>query len=846
MLLCILVALGALAPRAASAAAPGPRAGAATTSVSLATPAGVGAGDVMLAAVSGLPPDATIDAPSGWTLLRVDRTRTAGRFAQALFSRVAASWEPPATVWRVSKAARLRGVVVAYSGIEITRPVAQTAASAAPASRLRLPSVRTRRANSVVVAFTATAAGVRVGEFLQGAAGPTPARTAAETGFTSSLHGGLAQVVALNSAPAPLDPMPTPSGRHRALAATVSTATTTTSGTAAAAAEYEAIVAIDQPAALWRLADASGTAADATGRHPGTYQGAVSRAEPGPFADSGSVKLDGATGHVAVADADALEPGDTVTIEAWIKRASVGGSDWQLIAHKGWRGYSFGFAADNRLVLAKSGVGLIASANVSLVDTAGWHHVAFTKSGAAVRLYLDGADVTGLVINRVLERNRAPLNVGRNVSGSGAFHGWIAHVAVYAQALTADRIRAHVDARFAAPEPPPPPPDTTPPTAPAGLVATATSSTAVALRWSASSDDTAVAAYHVFRGGTQIATTTGTSYADGNRAAGTTYSYTVRAHDAAGNVSASSNVASVTTPAAPTTTTTSDSEAVIAAAGDIACDPSFAYFNGGLGTASWCHQKHTSDILLGMQQKGELDALLALGDLQYNDTTYSEFMNSYAPSWGRVKSVTYPVPGNHEFHTTNAAAYCQYFGPAARCKDGSAKAGAFYSFNVGSWHIVALNSNCWPGMCEANGAQVAWLKADLAANASKCTLAYWHHPRFSSGHHGNDARFDPFWRALYDDGAEIVLNGHEHIYERFGPQDPAARADSTRGIRQFTVGVGGKSVSGFSTTVRANSEVRSRAAFGVLKLRLRPGSYTWEFVAEAGKTFTETGSGTCH
>jgi hypothetical protein len=234
--------------------------------------------------------------------------------------------------------------------------------------------------------------------------------------------------------------------------------------------------------------------------------------------------------------------------------------------------------------------------------------------------------------------------------------------------------------------------------------------------------------------------------------------------------------------------------------------------------------------------------VLTLGDAQYDSGTLAQFNGSYASSWGRVKSITYPAPGNHEYQSAGAAGYYGYFGNAA-----GVRGQGWYSFDIGGWHLIALNSNCievrgcWPGT-----PQYEWLEADLAAHQNQCTLAYWHHPRFSSGtQHGSDGSYDAFWRLLYDNGVEIVLNGHEHLYERFAPQDPAQRPDSAYGIRQFTVGTGGKSHYPVGGRVR-NSEVVSDRTFGVLMLTLRPGSYEWRFVPEAGATFTDTGTGTCH
>ena len=225
------------------------------------------------------------------------------------------------------------------------------------------------------------------------------------------------------------------------------------------------------------------------------------------------------------------------------------------------------------------------------------------------------------------------------------------------------------------------------------------------------------------------------------------------------------------------------------------------------------------------------------GDNAYPDGTDADFANCYHDSWGRHRDRTRPTPGNHDYHTTGAAPYYRYFGENA----GPAGRG-YYSFDLGEWHIIALNSNV---SMSATSAQVTWLKADLAANTKRCTLAYWHHPRFSSGDHGNATSTQPLWDALYAADADVILAGHDHNYERFAPQTPTGAADAVRGIREFVVGTGGRSFYNFGT-IKANSEVRNNNTWGVLKLTLHADRYDWEFVPVAGKTFTDTGTGMCH
>ncbi|HSF17629.1 MAG TPA: metallophosphoesterase [Vicinamibacteria bacterium] len=232
--------------------------------------------------------------------------------------------------------------------------------------------------------------------------------------------------------------------------------------------------------------------------------------------------------------------------------------------------------------------------------------------------------------------------------------------------------------------------------------------------------------------------------------------------------------------------------------------------------------------------------VITLGDNVYSDGTAQEFANCYDPTWGRHKWRTRPSAGNHDYHTPGASGYFDYFGADA----GNPEEG-YYSFDLGSWHIIALNSNCSDiGGCGPGSPQGQWLQADLAANPSPCTLAYWHHARFSSGPHGNASAAVDLFEMLYQAGADVVLTAHDHDYERFAPQDPNGNLDESRGIRQFVVGTGGSSLYSFGT-VEPNSEVRYNDSHGVLKLTLHPTSYEWEFVPVAGSTFTDTGTGSC-
>jgi hypothetical protein len=279
---------------------------------------------------------------------------------------------------------------------------------------------------------------------------------------------------------------------------------------------------------------------------------------------------------------------------------------------------------------------------------------------------------------------------------------------------------------------------------------------------------------------------------------------------------------------------------VVMAAGDIACDPADPGYNGGAGTATRCHQQATSDLLVGAAP----DLVLPLGDIQYDSASTPKINAVYAPTWGRVKSISRPVIGNHE---GPGAGYFDYFNGNG-VADGPAgpRGKGYYSFDLGAWHLVALNSNCSRVSCAAGSEQERWLRADLAAHPSHCTLAYWHDPRFSSGHGGSSASLQPFWEALHEANADLVLSASSHDYERFAPLDVNGDVDLARGVRQFVVGTGGVFFTGGLDTRAPHSEVAQNTVFGVLQLTLHPTGYDWQFVPEAGKSFSDSGTEPCH
>jgi hypothetical protein len=233
--------------------------------------------------------------------------------------------------------------------------------------------------------------------------------------------------------------------------------------------------------------------------------------------------------------------------------------------------------------------------------------------------------------------------------------------------------------------------------------------------------------------------------------------------------------------------------------------------------------------------------VFTVGDNAYRTGTADEFRDCYQPSWGRHLGRTRPAAGDNDWDTAGLAGYLGYFGDAARGPDGS----SWYSYDLGTWHVIVLDSTCDKvGGCDPSSAQGQWLARDLAVSSAKCTLAIFHHPRFSSGEHGDTQAMDAFWRPLYAAGVDVIVNGHDHDYERFARQDPDGKPDDVRGIREFVVGTGGAQLRNFGRTA-PNSEVRLANAHGVLMLTLRDGSYDAEFIA-AGNDFRDRGTERCH
>jgi len=253
---------------------------------------------------------------------------------------------------------------------------------------------------------------------------------------------------------------------------------------------------------------------------------------------------------------------------------------------------------------------------------------------------------------------------------------------------------------------------------------------------------------------------------------------------------------------------------------------------GDIAGCWWRSDEATARLLDGIG-----GVVMPLGDNVYSDGSARQFAECYGPTWGRHKSRTRPAIGNHDYRTDHGAPYYDYFGAAA-----GPRGKGWYSFDVEGWHLVVLNSEAYT---EEGSEQVRWLRDDLRAHPSKCTLAVLHRPRFSSGKHGDSERVKGLFRVLYEGGADLLLSGHDHLYERFKPQDPEGREDGARGIRQFVVGTGGAPFYDFQAKLSINSETHQNEVHGVLRLVFRPDGYDWEFVG-TGAGFSDKGTGHCH
>lgn len=273
---------------------------------------------------------------------------------------------------------------------------------------------------------------------------------------------------------------------------------------------------------------------------------------------------------------------------------------------------------------------------------------------------------------------------------------------------------------------------------------------------------------------------------------------------------------------------------IIVAAGDISCDSATPQLP--------CKSKETSDLIAAERALHPAVVVLPLGDLQYESGTLAEFRRNYHTTWGRFNEISHPTTGNHEYETRGAAGYFDYFASVGVAV--GARNEGWYSYNIGDWHFVALNSNCGSiGGCNTGSAQYRWLQADLLQSRQKCTVAYMHHPFLSSGQNGSTPALLPLMRLLYENSADLVLAGHDHSYERFNLITPDQVPDPAKGLRLIVAGTGGRDLYDFPR-VLPNSAIRYNGNFGILRITMREGAYDWSFVNIAG-IVGDSGSGLC-
>jgi hypothetical protein len=361
--------------------------------------------------------------------------------------------------------------------------------------------------------------------------------------------------------------------------------------------------------------------------------------------------------------------------------------------------------------------------------------------------------------------------------------------------------------------------DTQAPTTPAGLAAGTATATSVPLSWGAATDNVGVTGYDVLRNGTAVATSATTSYTDTGLTPATSYTYAVRARDAAGNASPASTPITVKT-------TAGSAGFVLAAAGDIAeqCTAS----------SSGCVHPKTAKLVENMGPA----AVITMGDNQYDEPTLSDFKNYYDKTWGKFKNITHPVPGNHESYS-GFTGYDQYFGAIAK-----PQGQRYYSWEMGNWHFIALDSNDFTTHDDfAEPPQITWLKQDLAGNTKGCVAAYYHHPRWSSGDHGDNKDSIELWNLMVANKVDLVLNGHDHDYERFVPQNADGKADAN-GPVEIVGGSGGANLYDLSPAHPTTAKLLK--TFGVLKLSMTDTSFQTQLIGVDGKVLDSSPTYTCH
>ena len=789
------------------------------TALSLELPAGTRPGDVMLASVSARGATVPFAAPEGWVRLREDNLDRTVRLA--IYHRVATASEPESYTWALDQPARMAGGITTYTGVDGADPVDVHRSSLERRGRAAVtaPSVTTTLPGSLLVHVAASATDGTM----------TPPSAMTERWEAAAPDPGTAGGLLLSSSDAPRPPAG-PTGTRTATASEAGpsigvavalrpggagpemVAAEAASTPAATAAEAQIVVV----GSAWSESQ-DGRSSVAVSRPAGTQAGhvmvatvAVNGAPSGIVAPAGwnRVRDDRAGNSVGqavfVREASASEPAAYTFTLSGKPQVAAG-----ITTYSGVEPENPIEAHDAR---TQTGASVTAPS------------VVVTSTGARL-VHLAAVNAEGTVTSPVgmtqrFEANSPHPKNNKDVLVALADEPLTAAGATGTRTATVDPAGPSIGVAIALrPAGSVPPGDTTPPqttidSGPSGTVTTGSATFTF-------SADEPVSEFRCRLDAGSFGTCASPKSYSG--LANGTHTFAVAAVDLADNVD----------PDPATRTWTVEvpvsGDAVLVGAGDIA-------------SCSNDNDEATAQLVDAVVAARPDARVFTVGDNVYDNGTTAEFNNCYHPTWGRHKARTHPVVGNHEYGTAGAAGYFGYFGAAA----GPAGQG-YYDYMAGGWHVVVLNSQCNAvGGCHAGSAQEQWLRARLQEVAAECTVAIWHHPRFSSGSvHGSDTAYQPFWQALYEDGAELIVNGHDHIYERFDPQSPGGLLDTTFGVRQITAGLGGRSRYGFSL-VAPNSQVRYSADYGVLKLTLRPGDYDFELLRVGGGAVVDSGTAACH
>ena len=590
------------------------------------------------------------------------------------------------------------------------------------------------------------------------------------------------------------------------------TGTTVMTPGAAVAGAYDSLVTGDGASGYWRLDESTGTkVADSAGSNPGTVLGGVTLGVPGALSQGGTAaRFDGSTGYASIPNNAALNLTGDLTVEAWARPDVLNGVGAAVLQKGGSSGYSvwqyrLSVTSGNKwrgtVFVGATAFSVTSAATPSLTD---WTHLAMVRSGSTLTLYVNGAAAGSTTVSGATNTSTGILAIGRSGgSATDYFRGSVDEVAVYPRALSASQVQAHRDTGTTAPPVAPSAAFTATPTSGAAPldVGFTDTSTGAPTSW----------AWDFGDGGTSTQQSPTHQYTEPG-------DYTVRldvANSAGADTVTRTDLVHVTAP--------TPQDPVLVGAGDIATCTSDA-------------DQQTATLLDSVP-----GTVFTLGDNAYDNGSTTDYSDCYQPTWGRHKARTlFPVAGNHDYNTAGATGYYGYFGDAA-----GEPAKGWYSKDVGEWHVIVLNSNCTVVGCDLDSPQERWLRADLAASSAACTVALWHHPRASSGVYANDLSVQAFWEDLYYAGVDLVLNGHEHIYERFRPLDAAGTPDDAYGITQIIAGTGGAELRSIGT-VNPASVTRDAATYGVLKLTLHQDSGDFAFLPVAGGSYTDSGSVPCH